>query len=143
MPEQTRKKQFSLSMLLRAALVLIVVVSIVVFANSVMKYNALVEEQKELERVLEGLNENIEELEELLGSGEEVERLLHDYEAYQEMIRTGGEIGLTLEEIEAQKAELKQLIESSENKEYIVRIAKERLDLYFPDEEIYYNDQNG
>ena len=108
-----------------------------------MKYNALVEEQKELERVLEGLNENIEELEELLGSGEEVERLLHDYEAYQEMIRTGGEIGLTLEEIEAQKAELKQLIESSENKEYIVRIAKERLDLYFPDEEIYYNDQNG
>lgn len=122
---------------------LIVVVSIVVFANSVMKYNALVEEQQELERVLEGLNENIEELEELLGSGEEVERLLHDYEMYQEMIRTGGDIGLTLEEIEAQKAELKKLIESSENKEYIVRIAKERLDLYFPDEEIYYNDQNG
>lgn len=120
-----------------------VVISIVVFANSVMKYNALVEEQEELEQILNGLNENIEELEELLGSGAEVERLLNDYEAYQQMLREGGEVGLTLEEIEQKKAKIKEMIESSENKEYIVRVAKERLDLYFPDEEIYYNDQNG
>ena len=38
---------------------------------------------------------------------------------------------------------LQELINESDNKEYIVRIAKERLGLYFPDEEIIYNDGNG
>lgn len=103
----------------------------------------MMEEKAELEKVLGALNENIEELEELLGSGEEVEALLHDYRAYQEMMASGGEVGETLEEIEAQKEHLRQMIESSENKEYIVRVAKERLHLYFPDEEIFYNDQNN
>ena len=140
--QQERKKQFSLSLILRVFLVLIVVVSIVVFANSVMKYNAMVEEQEKLEEILDDLNENIEELEDMLGSGEEVQELLNDYEAYQEMLKSGNEIGLTLEEIEAQKEKLRQMIESSENKDYIVRIAKDRLGLYFPDEEIFYNDKN-
>ena len=140
--QQERKKQFSLSLILRVFLVLIVVVSVVVFANSVMKYNAMVEEQKELELLLDELNENIEELEEMLGSGEEVQKLLNDYEAYQEMLESKNEIGLTLEEIEAQKARLREMIESSDNKDYIVRVAKDRLGLYFPDEEIFYNDKN-
>ena len=142
MPEK-RKKQFSLSLLFRVFLVLIVVISIMVFANSVMRYNALMEEKAELEKVLGALNENIEELEELLGSGEEVENLLGDYKAYQEMMASGGDVGATLEEIEEQRERLRQMIESSENKDYIVRVAKERLHLYFPDEEIFYNDQNN
>ena len=44
---------------------------------------------------------------------------------------------------EARKAELQAMINESENKEYIVKIAKEFLGLYFPDEEIIYNDSNG
>lgn len=139
---QQRKKQFSLSLIIRVFLVLIVVVSIVVFANSVMRYNAMVEEQEQLEILLAELNENIEELEELLGSGEEVQRLLNDYEAYQEMLESKDEIGVTLAEIEEKREQLRQMIESSENKDYIVRIAKDRLGLYFPDEEIFYNDKN-
>ena len=139
---QQRKKQFSLSLIIRVFLVLIVVVSVVVFANSVMKYNAMVQEQEQLEILLSELNENIEELEELLGSGEEVQRLLNDYEAYQTMIDSKDEIGVTLAEIEAQRERLREMIESSENKDYIVRIAKDRLGLYFPDEEIFYNDKN-
>ena len=142
MQRQEGKKQFSLTVILRVFLVLIVVVSIVVFANSVMKYNAMVEEQKELEELLEDLNEDIEELEELLGSGEEVQKLLNDYQAYQAMIDSNNEIGYTLEEIQEKRERLKQMIESSENKDYIVRIAKDRLGLYFPDEEIFYNDKN-
>lgn len=114
----------------------------VVFANSVMKYNAMVEEQKELEELLNELNEDIEELEDLLGSGEEVQKLLNDYESYQEIINSNNEIGYTLEEIEEKRERLKQMIESSDNKDYIVRIAKDRLGLYFPDEEIFYNDKN-
>ena len=139
---QQRKKQFSLSLIIRVFLVLIVVVSVVVFANSVMKYNAMVQEQEQLEILLSELNENIEELEELLGSGEEVQRLLNDYEAYQTMIDSKDELGVTLAEIEAQRERLREMIESSENKDYIVRIAKDRLGLYFPDEEIFYNDKN-
>ena len=50
--------------------------------------------------------------------------------------------GEALEILEEQLEELRELINSSENKEYIVRIAKDRLGLYFPDEEIIYNDQN-
>ena len=107
-----------------------------------MRYNAMVEEQEKLEVLLGELNENIEELEELLGSGEEVQRLLSDYEAYQAMIESQDEIGVTLAELEAKREELMEMIESSENKDYIVRIAKDRLGLYFPDEEIFYNDKN-
>lgn len=102
----------------------------------------MVEEQEQLEILLAELNENIEELEELLGSGEEVQRLLNDYEAYQEMLESKDEIGVTLAEIEEKREQLRQMIESSENKDYIVRIAKDRLGLYFPDEEIFYNDKN-
>lgn len=140
--QKNSKKQFSLSIMLRIFLVLIVLISIGIFANSVMKYNALLEEQQELEQLLTLINEHIEELEERLGSGEQVQQLLNDYEAYQEMIDSGSEIGMTLEEIEALKTRLRELINDSENKDYIVRVAKERLNLYFPDEEIYYNDQN-
>lgn len=74
----------------------LVVVAIGIFANSLMKYNALMEEKRELERKLEQYIEASEELQELLNSGE-------DYET-------------------------------------IVKIAKEQLGLYFPDEEIFYPD---
>lgn len=40
------------------------------------------------------------------------------------------------------REELEELFNSEEDKDYIIRIAKEKLGLYFPDEEIYYNDIN-
>ena len=92
------KKQFSLTLLVRVLLGVLVVTSIGVFANSVMRYNSLMEEQRALEEELSNYREMREELEELLNSEA-------DYD-------------------------------------YIVKIAKEKLGLYFPDEEIYYNDIN-
>ena len=92
------KKQFSLTLLVRVLVGVLVVTSIGIFANSVMRYNALMEEQRALEEELSNYREMREELEELLNSEA-------DYD-------------------------------------YIVKIAKEKLGLYFPDEEIYYNDIN-
>jgi len=83
---------------MRVLLGVLVVVSIGVFANSAMRYNDLLREQRELEQQLEEYREMKEELEELINSD-------MDYET-------------------------------------IVKIAKEQLGLYFPDEEIFYNDQN-
>lgn len=97
MQEKQRKKQFSLGLIFRIFLALLIVVSIGVFANSVMRYNALLDEQKELQSQLD---------------------------SYREM-----------------KAELQQLLDSDLDYDTIVKIAKEQLGLYFPDEEIYYNDK--
>ncbi len=95
---QKKKKQFSLTLLMRVLLGVLVVVSIGIFANSVMRYNALLEEQRELESKLAEYEEMKEELQELLNEG-------YDYD-------------------------------------YIVKVARERWGLYFPDEEIFYNDRN-
>ena len=140
--EREKRRQFSLSLLIRILLGVIVVVSIGIFANSLMRYNELVEEEKKLELILNNLIETREELIELMGSGERVEELLSDYQQYQEILASDTVEGEALEILEAQLEELRELINSSENKEYIVRIAKDRLGLYFPDEEIIYNDQN-
>ena len=95
---QENKKQFSLTLLMRALLGVLIVVSIVIFANSVMRYNELLEQQKELEA---------------------------QFARYQEM-----------------KEELQEILNSEDDYEKIVKIAKEQLGLYFPDEEIFYNDRN-
>ena len=86
------KKQFSLTLLTRILLAVMVAVSIGVFAYSVMQYNLLMEEKAELEAELT---------------------------KYQEM-----------------KEELQELLASGYTKEDIIRIAKEKWGLYFPDEEI-------
>ena len=83
---------------MRVLLGVLVVVSIGVFANSAMRYNALLEEQRELESQLA---------------------------SYQEM-----------------KEELQELLNSEMDYDYIVKVAKERWGLYFPDEEIFFNDRN-
>ena len=83
---------------MRVLLAVMVVASIGVFANSVMRYNALLEEQRELEEQLEAYDE--------LG------------------------------------AELRELLNSDMDRDYIIQTAKDRLNLFFPDEEIIYNDQD-
>ncbi|MBQ1229899.1 MAG: hypothetical protein IIW36_05175 [Clostridia bacterium] len=137
------RKQFSLSLLIRILLAVMVVVSIGIFANSLMRFNELQREEKKLEEALHNLLETREELNELMGSAESVKALLSDYERYQKAMESDSDLKDALIDWEARKAALQELINESDNKEYIVRIAKEKLGLYFPDEEIIYNDGNG
>ena len=94
---QNRRRQFSLSLVMRVFLAVMVVTSIVVFANSVMRYNELQKEKESLEAELQNYREIREELEELKGA--------------------------------------------PIDREYIIRVAKQ-MGLYFPEEEIFYNDAN-
>ncbi len=119
------------------------VVSIGVFANSVMRVNQLKEEERELTEMLRSLNEKIEELNELLDSGDEIRELLTQYSEYREMLReTDPALAATIEEIQAKKAAIDALLASSKNREYIERIARDECSLFYPDEEIIYNDRN-
>lgn len=96
-PGKRRKKQFSLSLLVRVFLALLAVVSLIVFATSIMRGNELDKEKKRLEAERDALQEEKEELIELKNSGDAGEEA------------------------------------------YIVRIAKKVWRLFFPDEEIIYN----
>ena len=141
MESTKQKKQFSLSMLMRIFLAVMVIVSLVIFANSVMKYNKLVEEEKQLEAIVYDLRVLKEKLTVSAGSAERLSYILSDYEEYQRIINSGTEKELAsqLVELELKKKELDELLNNSENKEYIIEIARQQLGLYFPDEEIYYS----
>ena len=76
-----------------------IVVSLVVFINGVMRYNELLQEKQELEQVKAGLEEEAEEYQELLNS------------------------------------------EQDEN--YIIRMARKFWGLFFPDEEVFFNNRNS
>lgn len=101
MPKEVKpkKKQFSLSLMVRVFLTVMVVVSIVVFVSGVMKFNELRQKQQELEESKAILVEEKEELQELLDS------------------------------------------ENSES--YIIRMARKFWGLFFPDEEVIFNDRNS
>ena len=136
------KKQFSLSLLMRIFLGLLVILSIGICARSIMRYNELNREAERLEAALKELGELRAELIEDLGSAEELNRILADYQAYNELIDAGTATSEALEEYQARLAQIRELLNSSKNKEYIVKIAKDELNLYFADEEIIYNDIN-
>ncbi len=143
MATEQKKKQFSLSLMMRIFLGALVLISIGIFANSVMYYNQLNQEAEELQEALAALHETRDELNELLGSAEEVNRLLDDREAYEEIINSGNEASEFLLEYKDRLAEVNRLLNSSKNRDYIVKIAREELGLYFADEEIFYNDMNN
>ena len=87
---------------MRILLALLIVVSIGVFANSVMRYNQLKDEERRLSAMLDDLNLEIERLHDLLDSAEQVEELLDNYSEYQEMLKqTDPELAATVEEIQA------------------------------------------
>ena len=140
--QENVKKQFSLSMLVRVFLAIIVVVSLVVFANSVMRYNQLKEEEAELEAMVEELTLLKEELTVLAGSSEELSRILSDYAEYKKLLSSGSDLGIHLAELEAKKAELMEFFQKAENKDYIIKQVK-ALGLYFPDEEIFFTNSNN
>ena len=136
------KKQFSLSFLMRIFLGLLVILSIGICARSIMRYNELNREAERLEAALKELGELRAELIEDLGSAEELKRILTDYQAYNELIDAGTATSEALEEYQAQLDRIREILNSSKNKDYIVKIAKDELNLYFADEEIIYNDIN-
>jgi cell division protein FtsB len=106
-----------------------------------MKYNKLVEEEKQLEAIVTDLRLLKEKLIISAGSAERLSYILSNYEEYQRIMNSEpeSELASQLAELEIKKRELQDLLNNSENKEYIVEIAREQLGLYFPDEEIYYS----
>ncbi len=138
--QEKSKKQFSLSLLMRIFLGLLVVISIGICARSIMQYNELNREAEQLEQALQELGEVRAELIEDLGSAEELKRILADYNAYQELIDAGTGTSEAMEEYQLQLEHIRALLNSSKNRDYIIKIAKEELGLYFADEEIFYND---
>jgi cell division protein FtsB len=140
--QSKEKKQFSLSLLMRIFLGLLVIISIGICARSIMQYNELNREAEQLETALDMLHEIRAELIQDLGSADELNRILKDYNAYNELIDAGTATSETLEEYQTQLDYIRDLLTSSKYKDYIVKIAKDELNLYFADEEIIYNDIN-
>jgi cell division protein FtsB len=62
---------------------------------------------------------------------------------YSELQREKDALEDKVEEYEAEVEELEFLINSPVDYEYIIRVAKEKLNLLLPDEIIYHNDSNG
>ncbi|MBR3879211.1 MAG: septum formation initiator family protein [Clostridia bacterium] len=62
---------------------------------------------------------------------------------YSELQREKAALEDKVEEYEAEVEELEYLINSPIDYEYIIRVAKEKLNLLLPDEIIYHNDSNG
>ena len=96
---ENKKKQFSLSLLVRIFLAVIVVVSIAVFVNSVMRYNELRAQQEELEQ--------------------------------------------TKIQLVEEKEELQDLSDSKGSERYVIKMARKFWNLFFPNEEVYYNNHNS
>lgn len=136
-----QKKQFTLSLTVKIFLVTMVLISIGVFANSIMRYNQILAETEDLEAKLTSLYATRAELVEMIGSSEELNDLLSDYRRCRDLINSGTLEGEKLDEYKTRMEEVKRLLDSSENKDYISRIAKDELDLYFSDEKIFYNDR--
>ena len=140
--QEKAKKQFSLSLLIRIFLGLLVVISVGIFAYSIMQFNELNREAEKLEQALNQLEEIRAELISDLGSAEELNRILSDYSAYKELAESQTATAEDLQEYQTQLEYIRELLRSSKNKNYIVKTAKERLNLYFADEELFYNDIN-
>jgi cell division protein FtsB len=127
---------------MRIFLGLLVVISIGICARSIMQYNELNKEAEQLETALEELHEIRAELIENLGSADELKRILADYQIYKDLIDADTATLEDLREYQVQLDYIRELLNTSKNKDYIVKIAKDKLNLYFADEEIIYNDIN-
>lgn len=97
---KTGRKQFSLSLMVRIFLAVLVTVSIAVFISSAMRYNELLAQKDALEQTKNELTEEKEELVELNGA-------------------------------------------DSNDEGYIVRMARRFWNLFFPDEEVFFNNQRS
>ncbi len=83
---------------MRIFLAVMIIVSLAVFVNSVMRYNELKTQQNALEQ--------------------------------------------TKQEMTEEKEELEELLDSDQNENFVVRMARKFWGLFFPNEEIYFNNRN-
>ena len=140
--KEEEKKQFSLSLLMRIFLGLLVVISIGICAYSIMQYNELNREVEQLEAEVLELREMRAELVENLGSADELKRLLAEYKLYKDLIDADTATIEALEEYQAQLDYINELLHSSKYKNYIKKIATDKLNLYPANGENIYNDIN-
>lgn len=123
---------------MRVFIAVIVIVSLVVFANSVMKYNKLTEEEEQLEKIVSELRVIREELIITAGSAERLSEILSNYDEYKRLMNEGTELSSQLARLEMMRIELQEMLNDPEVSDYIKRLAREKLGLYFPDEEIFF-----
>lgn len=126
---------------MRVFLGLFIVLSLGIFAANMMKYNEIKEETAKLESVLTALEEKQKKLEIEVGSAEKLQEILSNYQLYREMFETSSASSEEWEAYETTLQELREMLNESPYRETLVRIAKEKLNLYFPDEKIIYNDR--
>lgn len=62
---------------------------------------------------------------------------------FNELEREGEALEDRIEQYEYEIEELRYLVDSPVDYDYIVRVAREKLGLHLPDEIVYYNDYNG
>ena len=93
------EKRRGVSLFARVALAAVVVASLIISVSSIMRFNELEEQKKELQAEIEHCNDDI--------------------------------------------SEKQQLLNAPVDRDYIARMARERLGLLFPDENVYYSRTNG
>ena len=134
-----KKVQFSLSMALRIFLAILVLLSIGVFATSVMKYNRLREEEHELQKKLTQYEELMADLEREAGSAEALKEVLAEYKTYKTLKEESLTDSSARVACEAILEKIDLLLEDEATRAYLINLAREN-GLAFPDEIIYYTD---
>ena len=61
---------------------------------------------------------------------------------YNELLQEQKELEQSKDALIEEKEELQELLNSEQNENYIVRMAKKFWGLFFPDEEVYFNNRN-
>lgn len=93
------EKRRGVSLFARVALAAVVVASLIISVSSIMRFNELEEQKRELQAEIEHCNDDI--------------------------------------------SEKQQLLNTPVDRDYNARMARERLGLHFPDENVYYSRTNG
>ena len=137
--ESGKKKQLSLSLVIRISLAILAVISVGVFATSIMKYNQLRKEEKELEKKLAQYEELMADLEAKSGSAAKLGQVLAEYKTYKSLKHDMFEDSAARAECEAILERIDKLLEDPETRDYLIKLAREN-GLAFPDETIYYVD---
>ena len=139
MMKSEKKFRFSLSLGIRIFLVVFVLLSVGVFATSVMKYNRLQEEKRELEKKLDQYNELMADLEREAGSAEKLREVLTEYKTYKTLKEESLTDPTARDTCEAILQRIDLLLSDPDTSEYLIQKAREN-GLAFPDEIIYYTD---
>ena len=138
MPSE-KKLRLNLSLSVKIFLIILVLLSVGVFATSVMKYNRLREEERELQKKLDQYEELMTELERKVGSAEKLKEVLTEYKTYKTLKEESLTDASVRDACEAILQKIDFLLEDPDTRAYLIQLAREN-GLAFPDEIIYYTD---